>query len=117
MVNLVRIVARLSELVDEETAALRNGNHAMLSDFNYRKGHGFLELNRALSSAPQSVPADAAVVRMVEELRTKLEKNRAVLQVHLDAVNEVAGVLSNAIREAESDGTYTQTTWRAGDQK
>ena len=48
------------------------------------------------------------MVRMAG-VRTKLEVNRAVLKMHLEAVREIADTLSDAIRNAESDGTYSYT--------
>jgi hypothetical protein len=40
-------------------------------------------------------------------LRAKLDANRAVLKLHLEAVREIANIMSDAIRDAESDGTYS----------
>jgi len=42
-------------------------------------------------------------------LRQKLERNRAVLEMHYEAVREVAAIIVRAIREADSDGTYSVT--------
>jgi hypothetical protein len=42
-------------------------------------------------------------------VRGKLEVNRALLKMHLEAVREIAETMSDAIRNAESDGTYSHT--------
>ena len=47
-------------------------------------------------------------------LRAKLDVNRAVLETHLAAVREVATVLADAIRDAESDGTYSPSIGAGG---
>jgi hypothetical protein len=47
-------------------------------------------------------------------LRAKLDVNRAVLETHLAAVREVATVLADAIRDAESDGTYSPSIGGGG---
>ena len=40
-------------------------------------------------------------------LRQKLARNEAAILAHLNAVNEVANLLKNAIQNAEADGTYS----------
>ena len=40
-------------------------------------------------------------------LRQKLAKNEAAILAHLNAVNEVATLLRNAIQRADADGTYS----------
>ena len=100
-------VQRLEDLVEQETAALRGRRVIDLKDFNDRKNQALLELTRALRHL-QSGPANAALVAQLGGLKAKLEVNRAVLKMHLDAVREVSTTLSDAIRDADSDGTYTQ---------
>ena len=102
----LRAVERLEQAVDQETAALQQRKAADLRDFNHRKSHGLLELTRAMRGLDGRAGNDAVAARL-GTLRTKLEKNRSILETHLRAVHEVAGIMSGAIREAESDGTYT----------
>jgi hypothetical protein len=104
--SIDRIIRRLEEAVREETEALRADPAADLGDFSKRKGHGLLELIRAAQALPGRA-MDAETVRQFESLRAQLEINRAALELHLQAVREIAGVISNAIRAADSDGTYT----------
>jgi hypothetical protein len=40
--------------------------------------------------------------------REKLAVNLRRIRLHLDAVREIAAMLSEAIQSAESDGTYTR---------
>jgi hypothetical protein len=104
--SLERVIERLEEIVDEETAALRSRTAIDLKDFNNRKSQGLLELNRALRGLDGPALSQAASTRLAR-LRAKLEVNRAALETHLSAVREVASVLAEAIRDAESDGTYS----------
>src|SRR4029453_16882340 len=104
---LDRVIERLEEVVEQETAALRSRTVIDLKDFNNRKSQGLLELNRALRSLDG--PPKKAVLARLAGLRAKLDVNRAVLEMHLAAVREVATVLADAIRDAESDGTYSPT--------
>lgn len=102
-----RAVTRLIEVVDQETAALRNRTPIDHKEFNSRKAHGLLELDRALGLLGDHKPDDETL-RMLSVLREKLELNRQVLAIHVQAVREVAAIIAETIREADSDGTYTR---------
>ncbi|MCL4766653.1 MAG: hypothetical protein KJZ80_10505 [Hyphomicrobiaceae bacterium] len=108
-----RVVRRLEEIVEEETATLRKGAAADLRPFNARKGQGLLDLSRALRQL-DGRELDPGTIEGLRALRSALEANRAVLSVHLQAVREIAGVVTEAIREAESDGTYAPPFERKG---
>ena len=99
-------IDRLESVVDKETEALRKGGEADLKAFNSMKSVGLVELNRAIQLLNGARP-DASTMRLIENLNAKLEANRRVLKLHLEAVNEIAGIISDSIREADSDGTYT----------
>lgn len=99
-------VNRLGDMLDEETAALRNHTPIDLKASNDRKSLGLIELNRVLHLM-ESMPPDPATMRILERLNAKLDANRHVLKLHLDAVRDVAAIISQTIREAESDGTYS----------
>ena len=100
-----RVVERLEEIVDQETAALKARVVVDLNDFSNRKSQGLLDLNRALRGLEGRT--GKTVLARLAGLRVKLEANQAALKTHLEAVREVASVLSDAIRDSESDGTYT----------
>ena len=105
-VFLENAVRRLEEAVDQETVALRSRAPIDLQEFNNRKSQGLLELDRALRMLGANQPSDA-LKSALASLRDKLDLNREVLKTHLDAVREVAGIIAEAIRNAESDGTYS----------
>jgi hypothetical protein len=100
------VLHRLEEVVDQETAALRSRKPVDLKDFNDRKSHALLDLSRALKQMQAGGKPQPQIERRLGELRVKLEENRRVLQMHLEAVREVSTRLSDAIRDQESDGTY-----------
>ena len=103
-----RAIERLEEVVDLETRALRSRVAVDLREFNNRKSQGLLELNRALRT-PDGLAKDKAVLARLAGLRAKLDANRAVLKVHLEAVREIASVVADVIQDADSDGTYSQS--------
>jgi hypothetical protein len=98
---------RLEEIVDQETAALKTRRAIDLNDFNNRKSQALLELTRMLRAMPglETGPDTAA---RVSSLKAKLTANQQALKMHLEAVREISTTLSDAIRHADSDGTYTQ---------
>jgi hypothetical protein len=104
--NLAAIIGRIEEAVDEETAGIRTGTGFDLKASNARKSRYLYELTRAMKGANE--------IEFLEKhrdgltrLRQKLAKNEAAILAHLNAVNEVANLLKNAIQRAEADGTYS----------
>jgi hypothetical protein len=104
--NLAAIIGRIEEAVDEETAGIRTGTGFDLKASNARKSRYLYELTRAMKGANE--------IEFLEQhrdgltrLRQKLAKNEAAILAHLNAVNEVANLLKNAIQRAEADGTYS----------
>ena len=104
--GLLAAIRRLESIVEEETAALTTGRKIDFDDFSARKSRSMLEFVR-LMRARMHLGSEVEVTEQVQRLREKLERNRSVLEMHYDAVREVAGIIVKAIKEAESDGTYT----------
>ena len=98
-------IGRMEAIVDQETALLRENRAVELTDFNHRKRQGLLELNRILRQFSdfdiQRVDRDC-----IRRLVGKLEANRQILAHHLRAMDEISTLVSRAMQEAESDGTY-----------
>lgn len=99
-------VNRLADILDEETAALRAHTPIDLKASNDRKSLGLIELNRVLRLLESKKPEPLAL-KVLERLNSKLDANRHFLKLHMEAVREVAAIISQTIREAESDGTYS----------
>ena len=98
-------IARLEQVVEQETAALSSRAPADLRDFTNRKNQGLLEFTRSMRQFQGARPSDAVLARLAG-LREKLDTNSAALKRHLEAVREVSTIMADAIRDAESDGTY-----------
>lgn len=98
---------RLEKVLDEENAALATFDARNLAEFSRVKTQSLLELRR--SGATLSwVEAMPELSPLLATLRQKLELNRWLLLLHLEAAREVTTVITAAIRDAESDGTYTR---------
>jgi len=104
---LLNAIDRLEEALQTESALLRSGKGSVsLDEFNYRKSHGLLELTRAARNIDPAT-IDETVKRRLAGLRRELETNRLLLKTHLDATREISGILADAMRQADSDGTYS----------
>lgn len=111
--GLLAAIQRLEDIVEEETDALQARQLVDFNEFSLRKSRSMLEFVR-LARALVNLKNDGDVADNLQRLRLKLEKNRALLQMHLEAACEVATIIAKAIREAESDGTYSADTSREG---
>ncbi|MCW2316227.1 hypothetical protein SAMN06265338_106163 [Rhodoblastus acidophilus] len=99
------VISRVESIIEQETALLRENRAVHLVEFNTRKQQSLLELNRILRSfshADLKSVDRAGVSRLME----KLEANRDALAHHLRAMDEISSLVSRAMQEAESDGTY-----------
>jgi len=98
-------LGRLEVVIESETLALQDHQPIDLTEFNHKKSHGLLELTRTArildEESLELAQAD------LQRLKDKVEKNLSILEIHLKAVHAVAAIISNAIRENESDGTYS----------
>jgi hypothetical protein len=104
--NLTETILRVARVVDLETDMLRLNRPIDLASYNHQKSHGLLELTRALR-AFGSNPLEPDLLASLAELRDKLKKNLAVLDIHLKAVRQVSALIARAIEEDNSDGTYS----------
>lgn len=111
--GLMALIKRLENVVEEETNALTSGARIDFDDFSARKSRSILEFVRRMRAQPH-LSVEVEVIEEIQQLRQKLERNQRVLEMHYSAVRDVAEVIVRAIRETESDGTYTAGTAQAG---
>jgi len=98
-------LARLEKALDDENAALGRFDAANIGEFSRIKTQCLLELQRPAPLYPAQDPQLQARLRGLQQ---KLELNRWLLNLHLEAAKEVSTVIMTAIRESESDGTYSR---------
>lgn len=104
--ELARVaLARLEKALDEENSALANFNASNIAEFSRIKTQCLLELQRPAGLNPAR---DAGLQVRLQALQQKLELNRWLLHLHLEAAKEVSSVIMSALREVESDGTYSR---------
>ncbi len=100
-------LTRLEKALDEENAALSSFDPGNLAEFSRIKTQCLLELQRPAGMKDAELPA------RLEVLQQKLEVNRWLLHLHLQAKKEIASEIMSALREAESDGTYSRVSCAA----
>lgn len=106
------LLARVEDIVDLETRALRNREPIDFAEISRRKSRSLLELSRAARAL--TMPQDPAILERLAGLRKKLLVNREQLGIHLAAAQEVARIINSAILAADSDGTYSTQANGAG---
>jgi len=108
---ILPVVGRLRLAVGAENRDLARNGRVDYPTHSARKSQGLLELNRlrlALASARTHPAARAALA----DLSAELDINRRLLHVQLRAAQTVSGILARAIRDGQSDGTYSSHVWR-----
>ncbi|HET7410950.1 MAG TPA: hypothetical protein VFJ13_12200 [Paracoccaceae bacterium] len=105
-VALKSAAGRLARLLQHETTALRQRRPVDLDELCDRKNQALLDLSR-LGHGLDRETIDPGLQSQLGDLREVLDENRSILELHLRAVRDVADILATAIRESESDGTYS----------
>ena len=104
--DLMITINRLQAVLEEETASLQVQATPQLTDFIAKKNQALWDLSRALRDHRQAAD-DPQIAARISDLARTLAINRMQLHRHLSAAQEISDILTNAIRAAESDGTYT----------
>ncbi len=104
---VVAVIHRIEGYLDEETAALDETPNFDLRVSNDRKSQGLVDLNQAMRRLKNADVNEELEIRL-QAFRRKLATNLRKIRLHLEAVKEITAMLSDAIQNAESDGTYTR---------
>ena len=108
----VAVMDRLDVVVANETRALARHDHRELAEAARQKRQGLLELERIMRSLKGTIPSTDIASRLAR-FREALATNQAALRVELDAAEAVAAIVTRAMRDLESDGTYSRALGRA----
>lgn len=100
------LLDRLEVALDAEMTALAGLRGGGFDTYCRQKSRILLELSR-LTRAYAGEDLPAALTARLSALRGSLERNQALLGLHLMAAQEVSDIISGSLREAESDGTYS----------
>ncbi len=108
----VAVMDRLDVVIACETRALARHDHRELPEAARQKRQGLLELERLKRSLKGTIPS-ADITRRLAAFREALAANQAALRIELDAAEAVAAIITRAMRDLESDGTYSRAHGRA----
>ncbi len=108
----VAVMNRLDVVIACETRALVRHDHRELAEAARQKRQGLLELERLKRSLKGTIPS-ADITKRLASFRVALDANQAALRIELDAAEAVAAIVTRAMRDLESDGTYSRAHGRA----
>jgi hypothetical protein len=109
------IVERLRQTAAFETEDIARGRPVPYEAYSARKNQGLMELNRLVPALAGATPS-GALREAPADLAAALEANGRALGVQLKASVAVAEIIARAIRDGQSDGTYTALAWRRFDE-
>lgn len=98
-------VARLSQVIAEENAALRDNKTHNLDSIIQKKSQLLLELMRLQKSLGSVDRADGNRA-ILARIKKELANNERLLGIHLAAARDISDTILEALRQGESDGTY-----------
>jgi hypothetical protein len=104
-------IERLIEAVESETRALKGPGPIDYRAHSQRKSQGLLELSR-LEPTLAAVKSHPRAREALGQLINRLEDNQRLLHARLRAARTISEVVSRAIRDGQSDGTYSSQIWR-----
>jgi hypothetical protein len=107
---ILSVVDRLRQTLDEENQDIGRRGGVDYIGYTLRKSQGLLELKR-LSPALAGRPVGSTLRAALEDLRVKLATNRRLLRAQLRAAQAISDLIARAIRDSQSDGTYTERAW------
>jgi len=102
---VLAVIARLEDLLREETASLRGASIESLKAMNHRKSQCLLEFTRAARGLGEG-PPHPRLAAGLQRLGAVIAENQSALSAHFEAVREIAGIIAETMRAHESDGTY-----------
>jgi len=105
------VVERLRSVLDVENRELQQRQAVDYHSHSQRKNQGLLELTR-LRASLASLSAHPRAQAAFADLTSKLELNHQLLGAQLRAARTISGIVARAIRDGQSDGTYSAYPWR-----
>jgi hypothetical protein len=105
------VIERLIEAVESETQALQRPGPIDYRAHSQQKSQALLELSR-LEPKLAGVKSQPGTRAALAKLIGRLEENQKLLHARLRAARTIAEVVSRAINEGQSDGTYSSQIWR-----
>lgn len=107
------VLGRLETIIDNENEKIGKDPKFDLKVSNAHKSRCLYELTMLFRDTPHEEIA-SGYINQVRGIKEKLAVNARRVEAHLNAVRAVADLLKNAIRDADTDGTYSQEQFLYG---
>lgn len=111
LATVLPVVERLSATLEAENRDLISRGAVDYPAYSQKKNQSLLELNR-LRSTLESVQSHPGARLALTDLAVKLDANHRLLKIQLRAAQTISSIVARAIREGQSDGTYSAHPWR-----
>lgn len=98
---------RLTEIVEDENAVLRQNRVVSHAGFTDRKNHALRDIMAVKRVAGLGSPPSIGKP-LFARLSVALQENATLLKLHIGAIGEISDIIVNSLREVESDGTYSR---------
>ncbi len=108
------LLQALSCAIDRENQAIAASDFSALPEFTRSKNQLLLEITRRPPAPAESGAHDAEVETLLADVRDKLARNCKLLERNIQAATHISDLLSNAVCNIESDGTYGANGRRPG---
>lgn len=105
------IVERLCQTIEAENDDVMSRRAVDYEVYSSRKNQALLELNRLAPALAGAAPNEALRAALAA-LQAKLDLSQRILGMQLKACAAVSDIIAHAIREGQSDGTYTALAGR-----
>ena len=111
LASILPVLDRLRATLEAENRDLLQRGPVDYPAYSQRKNQSLLEINR-LRSALESVQSHPDARAALADLTVKLDANHRLLGIQLRAAQTVSSIVARAIRDGQSDGTYSAHPWR-----
>ena len=107
-ISLHRTLSALLSVIEEENELLARHDVSRHAAFTERKNQALRELMLAQRAHP-GIRGLAGCELLLRRIKSGLATNAGLLQLHIAAVGKMSDIIIVAMREADSDGTYSRT--------
>ncbi|WP_317993686.1 flagellar protein FlgN [Bartonella gliris] len=106
MTKFVAAVKGLAQVIDYESNMLESSGVPDYEEINLCKTRGLRDLNKSMSDIKRYMNEDIEneVESLLSDLQEKLRRNSELLQIHLDAANDLSRAMQTAAHAKETDG-------------
>lgn len=111
--GIEKVLDGLIAILDQERDLLEDATLTQFGSFTRQKLQLLMHLNR-VTLACKNTALPSHIEEKLKDARHRLDENAGILKHRMDAIREVAALISEEIRDAESDGTYSVAR-RGGD--